>query len=69
MKLVLASEVFSADALPDPRTLRSDIENKRLPGVIVGKRMYIDVDALAAAMAKEPEPKRRLKRASEFYRV
>lgn len=53
MKLVLAEEVFSERALPDPRTLRADIESKRLPGIITGKRVYIDVDELKRRMAEE----------------
>jgi hypothetical protein len=53
MKLVRAEEVFSQDALPDPRTLRGDIEAKRLPGVIIGKRAYIDVDELKRRMTEE----------------
>ena len=65
MKLVLPEEVFSAAAMPDPRTLVADIKSKRLPGLIVGRRVYLAIDELKkqiaeapAAAAEQPKPGR-----------
>jgi hypothetical protein len=65
MKLVLPEEVFSAAAMPDPRTLIADIKAKRLPGLIVGRRVYLAIDELKdlidqspAAGAEAPKPGR-----------
>lgn len=54
MKLVLPEEVFSAEAMPDTRTLISDIKNKRIPGLVVGRRVYIAVDELEKCIAEAP---------------
>ena len=54
MKLVLPEEVFSAAAMPHPQTLVADIKAGRLPGLIVGRRVYIAVDELKKCIAEAP---------------
>jgi hypothetical protein len=54
MKLVLPEEVFSPAAMPDPRTLIADIKAKRLPGLLIGRRVYIAIDELKDRITESP---------------
>lgn len=70
MKLVLASEVFSEAAMPDVRTLRKYIKDKRVPGVIVAGHIYIDTDALAEQHVTPGTARKRSKpKSNSVYRV
>lgn len=52
--LALPREIFTEAALPDQRTLRADIKSGRIPGVIVERRLYIDVIELQRRIRESP---------------
>lgn len=59
MKLVPLQEFsrtrFSPGGAPHPNTLRRMVKDKDLPGLHLGSRYYIDLDALEAGYTR-PEP-------------
>jgi len=70
MKLIpaeqCARECFAEGHRPDPRTVRSWVRKKLIPGLELGGRVYVDAEGLEAQLSATATPQIRTVRPSAY---
>ncbi len=61
-----AREYFAEGHAPDPRTVRSWVRTRKIPGIDLGGRVMVDLDGVRELIYQEPEASSRRKSA---YRI